>query len=111
MKYLESCHRTTASAHGRWLALTLLKHAGQPDHPKISRRFRESKNALGDRDPAKVDNISLDIYSTGLTIIFLVELDPRSIEPTLNASWPVFGYGRSRTVVGDIRSGRLAIPR
>ena len=44
-------------------------------HIKITSAAEKIHQALKDRDPAKLDG-ELDIYSTGLAIIFLIEHDP-----------------------------------
>jgi hypothetical protein len=53
--------------------LALLKHGAAAEHPKIAAAVAQIRQAQTNEDPAKSD---LDIYSTGLSIVFLVELDP-----------------------------------
>ena len=58
------------------VGLSLLKHDDNRDHPKIVEAVSKIEQALGARDPAKLNKSGFDMYSTGLAIIFLVELDP-----------------------------------
>lgn len=55
------------------LGMVLLEHGAAPNHPKIAAAVARIQKALGGHDPSKMD---LDIYSTGLSIIFLAELSP-----------------------------------
>lgn len=55
------------------IGLTLLKYGASPDHPKIAQAAQAIKNTVNVADPA---SLKIDIYSTGLSIIFLVTLDP-----------------------------------
>ena len=57
------------------VGLTLLKNAREPDHPKIVEMTKSIQKALGNHDPDKLDNNRWDIYSTGLSIVFLAQLD------------------------------------
>jgi hypothetical protein len=57
------------------LGLTLLKNAREPDHPKVAEMIKSIQKALGDHDPDKLDITRWDIYSTGLSIVFLAQLD------------------------------------
>ena len=53
--------------------IALLKQGIPSDHPKIVEAVASIREALEGRDFSK---IKLDVYNTGLSIIFLVELDP-----------------------------------
>ena len=57
------------------IGLALLKNGAKPDHPKVMQAVARIQKALASRDTTKA-NPELDIYSTGLAIIFLVERDP-----------------------------------
>lgn len=57
------------------LGLTLLKNAREPDHPKIVEVTKSIQNALADHDFDKLDINKWDIYSLGLSIVFLSQLD------------------------------------
>jgi len=54
------------------VAMAILKHKGDPQHVKIGEAVERIRQHLGDLDPKSV---GLDIYSTGLAAIFLIELD------------------------------------
>ena len=58
------------------VGLSLFKHDGKRDHPRIIEAASKIEQMLGSHDPAKLDINTLEIYSTGLAIIFLVEVDP-----------------------------------
>jgi len=62
---------------GAWalVGLGIHKFEGKPDHPKIQAAVSKIKTALSSRDLEQIGK-SLDIYSTGLAIIFLIDLDP-----------------------------------
>jgi hypothetical protein len=55
--------------------IALLKHRIDPKHPKIIEAVAAIEKTLGDRNPAKIRAEDSTIYSIGLSIIFLVELD------------------------------------
>jgi hypothetical protein len=46
-----------------------------PAHPKFVKAIERIQKALGNRDIAKLEAGTWDIYSTGLAIIFLVEFE------------------------------------
>ncbi len=74
IKYLESdAARDTRVGAGALVGIALLKRGAPPDHPKIAAAVAQIQQGLEARDPAKV---GFEIYSTGLAIVFLVELDP-----------------------------------
>jgi hypothetical protein len=56
---------------------SLLVFGAEHTHPKIVAAADKIHAALGARDLAKVDTAAWDVYSTGLSIIFLVKLDPQ----------------------------------
>jgi hypothetical protein len=55
------------------VGLTMLKYGSNPNHPRVAQAVEAIKAAINTNDPATA---KLDIYSTGLSIIFLVTLDP-----------------------------------
>jgi len=55
------------------VGLALLKHGADADHPKVVGAVRAIQGRLGRMNP---QDLEIDIYSTGLSIIFLCELDP-----------------------------------
>ena len=74
VKFLESEAASDNRLGARALVgLVLLKDNADEKHPKVTQAVTAIQHALGDRDPAK---LKIDIYSTGLSIIFLVTLDP-----------------------------------
>lgn len=58
------------------LGLVLLTNGEPKDHPKIVEAVAKIHASLTQRDPAKFDTGSWDVYSTGLAIIFLCDHDP-----------------------------------
>ena len=75
IKYLESdAARDDRVGAQALIGLALLTNGAKPDHPKVLKPWPESKRPWPSRDAAKVDP-ELDIYSTGLAIMFLVEHD------------------------------------
>ncbi|MFZ1935997.1 MAG: prenyltransferase/squalene oxidase repeat-containing protein [Thermoguttaceae bacterium] len=71
----------------------LLSNEVERTHPKIIAAAARIETALGGRDPAKFDVATWDIYSTGLAIIFLVELDPKKYHADIEC---LLSYLRSR---------------
>ena len=78
-------------------------------HPIIAVAVNRIQKALGTRDPAKLEAKDWDVYSTGLAIIFLVELDKEKhhadIECLLtslqNRQKPHGGWGYPERETGD----------
>lgn len=64
------------------VGLTLLKAGREADHPRITQAVAAIQNALRDKQPA---DLGLDIYSTGLSAIFLITLDPSKYAPEITA--------------------------
>ncbi len=58
------------------VGLVLLTHGEPHDHPKIVDAAAKIHAGLTERDPAKFNTSSWDVYSTGLAIIFLCDHDP-----------------------------------
>jgi len=80
VKFLESPaatdHRTGAMALA---GLAILKSGGAADHPKVVAAVQAiSAEVAKSRDPS---HLTMDIYSTGFSIIFLVTLQPASVGP------------------------------
>jgi hypothetical protein len=88
------------------VGLVMLKHGDKPDHPRITEAVKLIQAAVGQHDPAQV---SLDIYSTGLAIIFLVQLDPSKYQPEIDCllkflrlrQKPHGGWGYPEKETGD----------
>jgi len=75
VKFLETEAPEDNRVGARALAgLTLLKHGSDPDHPRVTKAVEQIRGKLPGMDPTKV---SMDIYSTGISVIFLIELDPQ----------------------------------
>jgi len=80
-----------------------------PTNPKIVAAVNRIQKALGNRDPAKLETGSLDIYSTGLAIIFLVEFDKEKYRPDIECllaslrkrQKPHGGWGYPERETGD----------
>jgi len=88
IKYLESDAANDGRIGARALvALSLLKHDGKRDHPKIVEAASKIRQALGGHDLTGVDKASFgdnkDAYELGLAIIFLAELDPAQYRPDI----------------------------
>jgi hypothetical protein len=82
-------------------ALVLVKDGREANHPKIEQAVKDIRAAIA-KPP-----LTSDVYSTGLSIIFLVELDPSKYRPEIEAllkyllsiqqSWGGWGYPNSGT--------------
>jgi hypothetical protein len=69
------------------LGIALLKsNAAPPDHPAILRAVAAVREIIPDNDPRKVTikNTSSEIYTVGLSLIFLVSLDPVKYKPEID---------------------------
>jgi hypothetical protein len=107
IKYLESDAATDdrVGAHAL-VGIALLKHGVKPEHPKIVAAVAQVQQSLGSRDPTKV---TLDIYSTGLSIVFLVQLEPAKYRSDIEClmkylRWrqkPHGGWGYPEQETGD----------
>ncbi|MFZ5829051.1 MAG: HEAT repeat domain-containing protein [Planctomycetota bacterium] len=74
IKFLESDAADDRRVGARALVgLALLKHGADEKHPKVVDAVQAIRSALGNLDARAVH---LDIYSTGLSIIYLCTLDP-----------------------------------
>lgn len=74
VKFLESDAANDGRLGARALVgLVLLKNGANHEHPKIAQAVAAIQGAVGNRDAAQLNNI--DIYSTGLSIIFLSTLN------------------------------------
>ena len=79
IKFLESNATNEARIGGNALrGIALLTYGEEPTQPKIVEAAAALKKALADHDPTKlgVNSDDFNIYATGLSIIFLIELDP-----------------------------------
>jgi len=76
VKFLESDAAAEENRIGgrALVGLALLKHGAAPDHRRVGEAVERIRGALPDMDPTKV---TMDIYSTGIATIFLIELDPQ----------------------------------
>jgi hypothetical protein len=77
IKFLESAEAAKDTRIGAiaLIGLSLYKQSDKPDHPTVLESARKIRAALGGRDSSKLDPTAFDIYSTGLAIIFLVEVN------------------------------------
>lgn len=77
IKYLESPAADDDQRVGAQalVGMAILTNNGKPDHPKVLKAAARVQKALAVRDVTKV-NPDMDIYSTGMAIIFLIEHDP-----------------------------------
>jgi len=74
IRYLESAGANDDRAGARALVgLAILKHGGDGRHPRVAQAVQAIRAGINFQDPSQ---IQMDIYSTGLSIIFLVTLDP-----------------------------------
>ncbi len=65
------------------VGMALVKHGTKPDHPKIVAAVEAIKKTLS--AAAKPSEVKADIYSVGLSIIFLITLDPSKYHPEIEA--------------------------
>jgi hypothetical protein len=69
------------------LGIALLKsNMAPPDHPSILRAVEAVREILPGNDPRKVTikNTTVEIYTVGLSLIFLVTLDPVKYKPEID---------------------------
>jgi hypothetical protein len=86
--------------------LALLKHGAAPDHARVKQAVERIRGVLGEMDPAQV---KLDIYSTGISTIFLIELDPEEyaseiqclLDSLVHRQKPHGGWGYPDRETGD----------
>jgi hypothetical protein len=62
--------------------IALLKSGVQPDHPKILKAVEMVKSLMPGNDPTKAQ--FPEIYTAGLSLIFLVTLDPLKYKPEID---------------------------
>ncbi len=87
-------------------AMALVKHGARRNHPRVQMAVEAVQKATQGSDPAK---LSEDIYSTGLSIIFLVTLDPQKygkeitffLESLRSRQKDNGGWGYARFGTGD----------
>jgi hypothetical protein len=77
--YLEKANDETRAGGKAVIALALLKNRAPLDHPKIV----EAAKAV--QDSIKGGGSGLDIYGTGVSVIFLVTYDPDKYRPEIEA--------------------------
>jgi len=67
--------------------LALLKSGSsvEPSHPAIAKAVAAIQKVVTGREPKNITTEALDIYSTGLSIIFLVTLDPSKYRPEIDS--------------------------
>jgi hypothetical protein len=115
LKFLESAAAEDGRAGARALVgLALLKNGAEPKHPKIVAAAETIQRTLGKLDPAQVN---LDIYSSGLAIIFLVTLDPSKYRPEIEClleylrlkQKPHGGWGYTDRETGDTSMTQYAV--
>lgn len=67
-------------AHGL-AGLAILKHRGDPAHPKVQEHAAVIRASLQQLQPVQIkSDTNWDIYSTGIAIVFLCELDPAAYQ-------------------------------
>lgn len=115
VRFLESeaakDHRLGAQA---LVGLVLLKHEARLDHPQIVQAVTAIQKAVRRAPPRSLD---LDIYSTGLSIIFLVTLDPERYRDEITAlleylqsrQKPHGGWGYPDRTTGDTSMTQYAV--
>jgi len=88
------------------IGLALLKHGADPDHRRVGEAVERIRGALPDMDPTKVN---MDIYSTGIAAIFLIELGPQEyateiqclLDSLVHRQKPHGGWGYPDRETGD----------
>jgi len=108
VKFLESDAASEENRVGgrALVGLALLKHGVAPDHPRVGQAVERIRGALRDMDPTEVD---IDIYSTGIAAIFLIELDPQEyaseiqclLDSLAHRQKPHGGWGYPERDTGD----------
>jgi hypothetical protein len=79
IKFLESdAARDDRVGAQALIGLALLTNGAKPDHARVEQAVARIQKALVSRDVTKA-NPELDIYSTGLSILFLVKLDKHRV--------------------------------
>jgi len=73
------------------IALAMLKYGADPEHPRIKEAVEAIRTALHGKETR---NIGMDIYSTGLSIIFLVTLESGKYEPEISALLAYLQYAQ-----------------
>ena len=88
------------------VGLAVLKSHADPKHPRIVEAVAAIQGAVKGREPAQV---GLDVYSTGVAVIFLVTLDPSAYSSEINVllqalklkQKPHGGWGYPERETGD----------
>jgi hypothetical protein len=75
VKYLETGSDDARFGGKALQGIAILIHRLKPEHPKVVQAAEAIKKGIGPRTSTKLDESAWDIYSLGLSIIFLVELD------------------------------------
>lgn len=96
------------------VGLVMLKNGGDSAHPKVQAAATAIEAAVAKKEPA---DIKIDMYSTGLSIIFLVTLDPSKyrdeIEKLLKSyelrQKPHGGWGYDAKETGDTSMTQYAV--
>ena len=97
-------HRVGAKA---LVGMALIKHRGGVNHPTVIAAVQAIQDSLsGAADPSKMN---MDIYSAGLSVIFLCTADPVTYAPEINAllkylqirQKPHGGWGYPQKETGD----------
>ena len=93
------------------LGIALLKYGEEPTHPKIVESANSIHNALSGYDLKKlnVSDANFNIYATGMSIIFLVELSPEKYHDDIvfllkslrSRQKPHGGWGYPDNTTGD----------
>ncbi len=99
---------STAPGAQSLVGMCLLKTGRKADHPKIKEAVASIRSALG-MTSTNAATTPLDIYNTGLCIVFLFELDPVAYRPEMErltqllitAQKPHGGWGYSYSQTGD----------
>lgn len=115
IKYLETQEKPDRQLGARPLVgLALLKYGVKRDHPMVEDAVEKIRSALGPMDGL---NLKIDIYTTGLSIIFLVELDPDKYRPEIECllthlqrvQKPHGGWGYLDQPTGDTSMTQYAV--
>jgi len=115
VKFLESEAANDARVGAKALTgLVLLKNGAETSHPKIADAVAAIQSAVRSKDPK---SIGLDIYSSGLAIIFLVTLDSSKYGPEIEAlltylqavQKPHGGWGYADKETGDTSMTQYAV--
>ena len=104
MKYLETANDGRLGAEAL-VGLCFIKHGADETHPPNPKAVAACQAA------AKNAGGGLDVYSNGLAVVFLCELNPSKYQAEINSLLKYSRPSRKRTAAGATKKSRPATPR